>query len=224
MPKTTTKKTKHRNGRQRERPGIFGRKPFWTGFSLVVIYFLMDALLLNTNEEMDTLTLGLCQGGALALFYLYYVHARVFRPEKKDAHDIPSFCKHPRRVAGIGFLILALFSFLLFFGYDPLFTDWFPALGDQYYRSSLTLLILIAPMIEVLAFRYFFNDRWARTKFGVVKGILLTGLIFVICHPVTNMEGVILYWIPTLAFYMVYESFGLYGSIAAHMIFNFVAL
>lgn len=231
MSEKTPKTKKRKNARQRERPKFMekvkdylGRKPFLAGFSLVVIYFVMDACLLNTGEELDTPTMTLCLGASLALFYLYYVHRRIFGPEKKDAHDIPSFCKHPKRVAGIGFLVLVLLSAVLFLAYDPIATDWFPSLGDNYYRSSLLLLVLIAPMIEELSFRYFFYDRWARRKFGIWKGVLLTSLIFVVCHPVSNVQSLILYWVPTLAFYLIYESFGLYGSIVAHMIFNFVAL
>lgn len=228
MEQETVKRKKQRKRHQRERPKtpieFFQRKPFWTGFSLIVIYFLMDTYLLNTNEEMDTTTLGLCLGFSLALFYLYYVHSRIFGPERKGAKDIPSFCKNQKRVVWIGYFILILLSVLLFLGYEPIATDWFPSLGNTYYRSQLTLLLLIAPIIEELSFRYFLYDRWARRKYGIVKGILLTGLIFVICHPVANIQSMILYWVPTLAFYLIYESFGLYGSIAAHMIFNFVAL
>lgn len=228
MEKEVEKQKKRKSGKQRERPKIAGhfflKKPFWTGMSLIILYFLMDAYLLDTGEEMEPVLLGLCLGASLALFYLYYVHGRVFGPERKGAIDIPSFCKHPKQAAGIGFLILVLLSVLLFVGYQPMMTDWFPSLGDHYYRSQLTLLLLIAPMIEELSFRYFLYDRWARRKYGIVKGILLTGLIFVICHPVGNIQSMILYWVPTLAFYLIYETFGLYGSIAAHMIFNFVAL
>lgn len=228
MEKEVEKQKKRKSGKQRERPRIAGhffqKKPFWTGMSLIILYFLMDAYLLDTGEELKTITLGLCLGGSLGLFYLYYVHGRLFGPERKDTKDIPSFIKNKKRASGIGFLILLLISVLLFIGYDPIATDWFSSLGETYYRSQLTLLLLIAPMIEELAFRYFLYDRWARRKYGVVKGILLTGLIFVICHPVGNIQSIILYWVPTLVFYMIYETFGLYGSITTHMIFNFVAL
>ena len=82
----------------------------------------------------------------------------------------------------------------------------------------------MAPVMEELSFRYLLYDRWAKPRFGTVKAVLLTGFLFVICHPVGNINAMILYWIPTLAFYLVYDSFGLYGSIVAHMIYNFVAL
>lgn len=198
--------------------------PIKMAAAVLAIYFLMDSYMLNTLKEIGERKTALCFSFAFALFYIGYVAQYHFRCPAPIGKDIPGWIKNPRNYVLNLFLILVIIVQAVSLSYDAIILNWFPNLEITYYRSQVFLLVFIAPVLEELTFRYFLYDRWARIKFGEIKGILLTSFIFVICHPVTNIESMILYWWPALAFYLVYESFGLYGSIAAHMVFNFLAL
>lgn len=221
--KPVISRAKDPNRKGRLKQGLY---PVTAAVILIAAYFIMDMYLLGVSEEVETKTQALCLAGVLSVFYLFYVHQKLFRRKKQKGNDLPGFIadKYQNLYVILGFLVLTGLSAVLFFGYGTITTDWFPKLGDEYYQSQILLLVLMAPVMEELSFRYLLYDRWAKPRFGTVKAVLLTGFLFVICHPVGNINAMILYWIPTLAFYLVYDSFGLYGSIVAHMIYNFVAL
>lgn len=187
-------------------------------------YFLLDSYMLNTLTELGDHQTLFCLSIAFAIFYIGYVMQYQFRCQVSGGKDIPAWVRNRRGYAVTFFWALVLIGHIVFISYDAIILNCFPNLESTYYRSQVFLLIFIAPILEELVFRYFLYDRWAQIKFGTVKGMLLTGLLFVVCHPVTSVDGLILYWVPTLLFYLIYDSFGLYGSVIAHMVFNFIAL
>lgn len=197
--------------------------PICTAVILLILYFIMDDVLLDVKENAKTETIFLCLFITLAVFYSCYVMGYQTGAYQRGK-DIPIFIRHQKRYMTWMFWILTILTGIISLGYDEIITRWMPNLNNVYYPSQVLLLVLIAPIIEELAFRYFLYERWALKKYGTIVGVLITGLLFVICHPVTGMDSMILYWIPTLLFYLIYDSFGIYGSIAAHILFNFIAL
>ena len=100
----------------------------------------------------------------------------------------------------------------------------FPVLAERYYNSQLMLMLFVAPVIEEVIFRYLLYDRWLRPKWGWLGGFLASSFLFVICHPVTNVHAMVIYWVPTVLFFLVYHEFGLYGAILIHMVYNMMAI
>lgn len=191
-------------------------RPYITAIVVLASYFIMDAALLNVDRDAGWLSVTACLCVTLALFYACYAMQYQF--------GFQAATRKKKMSVVVMFAVLSIVSFIILFAYEDIVAGWFPNLNNIYYPSQVLLLVLIAPISEELVFRYLLYDKWTKTKFGVLRGILLTSILFVICHPVTNIESMVLYWIPALLFYLVYESFGLYGSILAHMVFNFIAL
>ena len=211
---------------------VIGKKQFaaFTGHPVTAciiilgLYFVMDALLLNVTENAGAGISAACLLLTLVVFYGCYVYGYQKGVQTFNGKDVPCFIKNKKRYIIIMFRIITLLTILIPLGYDEIITKWMPNLDHVYYSSQVFLYVLIAPILEELSFRYFLYDRWAKPKFGMIKGIAISGFLFVICHPVGNINALILYWVPALLFYLVYDSFGLYGSILAHIIFNFIAL
>ena len=198
--------------------------PVTSAAVLLAVYFLMDSYMLNCKDELGGMASGACLAFAFLLFYIGYVARYQFGNAPDGCKDMPGWVRNRKHYAVDVFLLLGIFVAVVALGYDAVMENCFPNLGVTYYRSQVFLLVFIAPLLEELVFRYFLYDRWARIKFGVWKGVLLSGFIFVICHPVTGLDSLVLYWAPTILFYLIYDSFGLYGSVVAHMVFNFIAL
>lgn len=202
---------------------FFQKHPVYTAVSLIILYFLCDIYLLNLYDDSATNLAITSLILVLLLFYFYYVHGYVVGCLPKQKQDIPTTWKHPKRIVLIGYGLIGILTLFLAIGY-PIWIKAFSNVDGAYYQSQVILLICIAPVVEELCFRYFLYDRWARVRFGKWKGLLLTGFLFVLCHPVSDIQSMVLYWMPTICFYFVYDSFGLYGSIVVHMLFNFIAL
>ena len=191
---------------------------------LFVLYLTADATLLNTSRAPDGKYTVIYLGLALGLFFTAYVLPYWNGKRRRATKDIPSGIKNKKRFVTVTYFITAAIAITASMLYHQMGDDLLPSLSSTYYESQVNVLVLVAPIMEELIFRYVLYDMWARARFGKVKGILLSGAIFVVCHPVTGLEGLVLYWIPTILFYVIYEEFGLYGSILSHAIFNFIAL
>lgn len=200
----------------------FHTHPIVVAILLLSIYFTMDSNLLNVNKDIGMFPVRFFLFFTTAVLYLCYVNGYVFGVSKPGI-DLPGFVKHPKRyVIGI-FGLLTILTIIIAFGYDGII-KCMPNLDAVYYPSQIYLMVWIAPVFEELVFRYYLYDNWARKKYGKILGIIFTGIIFVFCHPITDINSLVLYWIPTLLFYMVYETFGLYGSILVHILYNLIAL
>lgn len=204
----------------------FHKRPILNGILILAIYWVMDDLLLNVTDHVDKWQIILSLGMTLMIFYLYYVLGYIFDcyPAALEYKDIPSNVKNRKKYVMTMFYLLLVLTITIPLGYDTIITKWIPILNQTYYPSQVLLLVCIAPILEELVFRYFLYDQWARIKYGPIKGMIVTGFLFVICHPVTDINSMILYWVPTILFYLIYDSFGLYGSILAHILFNLIAL
>lgn len=204
----------------------FHKRPIVNGILILVIYWILDDLLLNVTDYVGNWQIILSLGLTIMIFYLYYVLGYILGcyPTTNGYKDIPNTVKNRKKYVITMFYLILVLTITIPLGYDTIITKWIPILDHTYYPSQVLLLVCIAPILEELVFRYFFYDQWARIKYGSIKGMIATGFLFVICHPVTDIDSMILYWVPTILFYLIYDSFGLYGSILAHILFNLIAL
>ncbi len=203
-----------------KKSSVFVRHPLLMAGCLATIYFMMDGFLLDKATGHDLPKILFCLGASFLLFLFGYPMESIY----PGTPYVPAWVKHPKRYqwGGLGLIILIAILGVIF--YQPLLLRWFPNLGEVYYPANVVLFLVIAPIMEELTFRYLLYDRWAKPKYGKGLGMLAAGIIFVLCHPVTDWRTLCLYWIPTIMFFLVYEDFGIYGSILAHMIYNFLAL
>lgn len=197
---------------------FFQAHPIFAGLIIIVTYFLLDLYMVAADVPDYFGYMGL--GFALLFLYIGYVHTIV---DNNISGDI-KLTKKRKQYIFFGFVILTVLTSIITVGYNSIIAEFIPSIFKNYFKSQVILLIVIAPITEELAFRYFLYDKWAKERFGVIKGMLIVGTIFVLTHPITTIEGFALYWLPTLFFYLIYNNYGLYASIIAHMIFNIVAM
>ena len=223
MKKWRAKQARRKKEVARKRKTLLGSHPVFSGLFIFLVYLIMDDALLNVSKNAGAgLSTG-CLLLTLVIFYIFYVSGYA-SGHPLQGEDVPACINRKKSYVIWMFRVMTVLTVIIPLSYDEIITKWMPNLDVVYYPSQVFLLVLIAPILEELTFRYFFYDQWAKQKFGVVKGILIVGFLFVICHPVGNLNGLLTYSVPTLLFFLMYDSCGLYGSIAAHVIFNFIAL
>lgn len=191
---------------------------------MIVMYFLLEYLMVENTESMDRILIVIFTMLAPSMLYSYYVsdYHRGINPQ--GGTDMPKFVKNKKKYAIIGWLGITIWG-VLFLIFEPVVVPkFFKLLDNTYYGSQIMLMLYIAPVMEEIAFRYLLYDRWLRRKLGWFWGFMAASLLFVICHPVTNVHSLIIYWAPTLLFFLIYHEFGLYGSIIMHIIYNMIAI
>ncbi len=191
---------------------------------LISGYWVLDHLMMNVRENPHMAFIVTFTLAASLILYICYV-----RDYQKDmgpvgGTDIPKFVKNKRKYTDVGWILITVWGIVLLVGEPFIVPKLFPVLDSKYYQSQIMLMIYIAPVMEEIIFRYLLYDRGLRRKWGWFWGFVVASLIFVICHPVTNLHGLVIYWMPTLLFFLIYNEFGLYGSIVMHMIFNMMAI
>lgn len=198
--------------------------PKLSALVLVVTYFLMDYIMMDSGENLHKVLIVIFTMLAPSTLYSYYAvdYQRGLYPS--GGTDMPKFAKDKRRFAVIGWLVITIYGILFLIAEPFIVPRFFPMLNATYCQSQIMLMLFVAPVMEEIIFRYLLYDRWLRRKWGPVWGLLAASLIFVVCHPVTNMHALIIYWVPTLLFFLIYREFGLYGAIVMHMIYNIVAI
>lgn len=191
---------------------------------LIVMYWLLDYMMMSHPDEINRVMTVIFTMLAPSMLYSYYVsdcHKGLF---PKGGTDIPAFVKNRKKYAVAGWIAITIWS-VLFLALEPLVVPRFFKLVDEtYYSSQLALMIIVAPVMEEIIFRYLLYDRWLRRKWGWFWGFVVASFVFVVCHPITNVHALVIYWVPTLLFFLVYHEFGLYGSIIMHMVYNIMAL
>lgn len=200
------------------------RNPKLCTMIMIVMYFLLEYLMVENTESMDRILIIIFTMLAPSMLYSYYVsdYHRGINPQ--GGTDMPKFVKNKKKYAIIGWLGITIWG-VLFLIFEPVVVPkFFKLLDNTYYGSQIMLMLYIAPVMEEIAFRYLLYDRWLRRKLGWFWGFMAASLLFVICHPVTNVHSLIIYWAPTLLFFLVYHEFGLYGSIIMHIIYNMIAI
>lgn len=200
------------------------RNPKLCTMIMIVMYFLLEYLMVENTESMDRILIVIFTMLAPSMLYSYYVsdYHRGINPQ--GGTDMPKFVKNKKKYAIIGWLGITIWG-VLFLIFEPVVVPkFFKLLDNTYYGSQIMLMLYIAPVMEEIAFRYLLYDRWLRRKLGWFWGFMAASLLFVICHPVTNVHSLIIYWAPTLLFFLIYHEFGLYGSIIMHIIYNMIAI
>lgn len=200
------------------------RNPKLCTMIMIVMYFLLEYLMVENTESMDRILIVIFTMLAPSMLYSYYVsdYHRGINPQ--GGTDMPKFVKNKKKYAIIGWLGITIWG-VLFLIFEPVVVPkFFKLLDNTYYGSQIMLMLYIAPVMEEIAFRYLLYDRWLRRKLGWFWGFVAASLLFVICHPVTNVHSLIIYWAPTLLFFLIYHEFGLYGSIIMHIIYNMIAI
>lgn len=187
-------------------------RPIFGAVVIIVTYFMLDDALMSKYDEAPDSLLYL--GVMYAIAFLFIVHIRRIEYKTKKIKRIAY-----AMTACIGLSLLAIIFF-----YEDIIAIVFSTLYRGYPKSQVVLICMIAPILEELAYRYLLYDKWAKQKWGMWKGVLLIGFIFVLMHPINNMSGLALYWLPTALFFMAYNEMGLYWSITIHIIFNVIAL
>lgn len=192
--------------------------------TLAVVYFLLDYLMIDVANEPPLAMIVLFTFLAPSTLYSYYVNDYHRGLNPPGGHDMPAFVKNKKKYAITGWLCVLLWG-VIFLAAEPfVISRFFPMLDETYYQSQIVLMMYIAPVMEEVVFRYLLYDRWLRRKWGWLGGFLAASLIFVMFHPVTNMHALVIYWVPTLLFFLVYYEFGLYGSIVIHILYNMMAI
>lgn len=199
-------------------------------FILVAMYFLLDYMMMENARDMDLLLTIIFFILAVTSLYTFYVVDYVKGRQPMGVTDIPAFMRDKKRDAVrkryviVGWLAIMVWG-IIFLICEPLVVPKFFFMVDStYYPAQIVLMLFIAPVMEEVTFRYLLYDRWLKQKWGWFWGFMAASFIFVICHPVTNIHALVIYWIPTVLFFLVYQEFGLYGSIVVHMLYNMMAI
>lgn len=215
---------KTKNGKPKKQTSLVQKNPKIAVLVMVVVYFMLDCLMMDKDQTLHTALIAVFTFLAPSTLYSYYVYdyQRELYPE--GGTDVPGFVKNKKRYVTFGWLIILVWG-LIFLIIEPIIVPkFFPVLDETYYRQQIMLMLFIAPVMEEIIFRYLLYDRWLKRKWGWFWGFVAASFIFVLCHPVTNMHSLVIYWVPTVLFFLVYREFGLYGSIVIHMIYNMMAI
>lgn len=191
---------------------------------LVASYFVLDYLMMETPQDLHIVLTVLFTLLAPSTLYSFYVNDYQRGIGPTDGLDMPKFVKNRKKYATFGWLAITIWGIILLIIEPIVVPRFFPILNKTYLEPQIMLMIFIAPVIEEIIFRYLLYDRWLKKKCGWFFGFVIASFIFVICHPVTNAHALVIYWVPTILFFVVYSEFGLYGAIMVHMIYNMMAL
>lgn len=219
------KNKKTRTRAKTKKPGSFVQgNPKFAVLALGVVYFLLDYLMVDVTENIHPVLTALFTLLAPSVLYIHYVMDYQKGAGPAGGADMPKFIKDKKRYAITGWLVITLWG-IAFLAVEPLLVSrFFPVVDKAYYRSQVMSILFIAPVMEEIIFRYLLYDRVLRPKWGRFWGFLAASLIFVAFHPVANMHAFVIYWVPTVLFFLVYQEFGLYGSIVVHMVYNTMAI
>ncbi len=191
---------------------------------LVIVYWLLDYLMMAVTQNLNTVLITVFTLLAPLTLYRYYAYDYQKGVAAAGCTDVPRFVKNKNRYVDIGWMILAVWG-VVFLVMEPFVVPrFFPGLDEKYYQCQIVLMVYIAPIMEEITFRYFLYDRCLKPQYGWFLGFVISSLLFVVTHPVTNLHSFVIYLVPTVLFFLVYSEFGLYGSIVMHMIYNMVAL
>lgn len=216
--------TKDRIQSMIKKKSLVQSNPKLSTFTLIVTYFLLDYVMMDMAQETPMWLSVIFVLLAASTLFSFYVNDYQRGLGPRDGTDMPGFVKNKARYATIGWLVITGWG-ILFLILEPLVVPkFFEVMDTAYHQSQIILMLFIAPVMEEIAFRYLLYDRWLRKKLGWLGGFLVASLIFVVFHPVTNAHALIIYWAPTVLFFLVYHEFGLYGAILMHMIYNMMAI
>lgn len=209
---------------QKKAKSLVQSNPKLTTMVLVAAYFFLDYLMMDTTEDLHMALVAAFTLLAPSTLYSFYVNDYYRELYPAGGTDMPKFVKNKKNYALYGWMVITVWSTLFLIAEPYLVPQFFPVLDDTWHQSQIMLMLIVAPIVEEIIFRYLLYDRWLRRKWGWFWGFVAASVIFAICHPVTNMHAFVIYWVPTLLFFLIYHEFGLYGSIVMHMIYNMMAI
>jgi len=199
-------------------------RPKMATFIMIIVNFLMDYILVGDAQNLNKGSIAVSAIITISVVYSLYVGDYNKGLYPSGGTDVPRFIKHKNRYVTIGWLVISLWGLVFIMAEPSVVSKFFPVLDDKYYQSQIVHILFMAPVMEEVTFRYLLYDRWLKQKYGWLPGFIIASLVFAMCHPVTNMHSFIIYWAPTVLFFLIYNEFGLYGSIAIHMIYNMMAI
>lgn len=193
-------------------------KALFSGFVIIASYFLFEMELIGIRvgpyEQGPIAIRAMAIVSAIAIYYLSHLHGQIKNnTPKKELY-----------IELVFFIAIITVSLIIGLGYNNILKAILPNLQKTTTQSELIVFLIIAPIMEEVVFRKLLYDNWAFDKFGRLKAMLVVGLLFVLTHPIVSFGGFILYWLPTLLFFMVYDLAGIKASIGVHFIYNLVAL
>lgn len=209
---------------QMQKKSLVQSNPKLAALILIVTYFVLDFAMMDVKAEPSTGLRAVLVMLAPSLLYSYYVNDYHKGLYPKGGTDVPAFARNKRKFVIVGWAVITAWGIISFIAEPYMMPKLFPVLAERYYNSQLMLMLFVAPVIEEVIFRYLLYDRWLRPKWGWLGGFLASSFLFVICHPVTNVHAMVIYWVPTVLFFLVYHEFGLYGAILIHMVYNMMAI
>lgn len=216
------KKTKSK--KKAKQVSLAQKNPKVIALTMIILYFLMNYLMTDLAETVSVPLIAVCVLVAPFMLYCYYVNDYCREQYPVGGTDVPEFVKNEKRYVLIGWLAILISGIIILIAEPFVVPKCFPVLDTTYYQSQIILMAFIAPVMEELIFRYLLYDRWLRRKWGWFWGFMAVAFLFVMCHPVTNVHSFVIYWVPTVLFFLIYHEFGLYGSIVIHMIYNMMAM
>lgn len=224
QPKSAPKSTPKTKKAVKASKSLVQKNVKLTTVVLIVTYFLLDYMMVDQGEDLQKILTVIFTMLAPSTLYSHYVFDYHRDIPPLNGTDMPRFVKNKKKFAIIGWLSFTVLGVILLIAEPIVVPKFFPVLDGIYYESQILLMLFVAPIMEEICYRYLLYDRWLKKKCGWFWGFVISSLIFVITHPVTDMRAFVVYYVPTVLFYLVYSEFGLYGSIVMHMIYNMMAI
>lgn len=189
--------------------------PVFSGIAFIILFYIFDSYASENFMIIDNKTYAIIITALLVVFYTTYTMTKL------ESETLTA----KQRKFNIGaFAVLSIISIVAFAFYDPVIGTILPSIHASHNKSQILLWILVAPVVEELVFRYLFYDKWALSKFKKPIAMLIVLIIFVMLHPVTDMQSFVMHLLPALLLFMTYDMAGIYTSITVHMIFNTLSL
>lgn len=221
---------------------FISENPVFGGISLIFAYFMFDNEFMvgeSTELASDHIVLFSILSGYFA-YYIVYLRRKLkgdlalsdeekpktLKANKNKIQDEPQekLEGKDRKREIVFFIGLIITTLAIYFSYDTLIVKYLPSISSKYQKSEVVILLILAPIFEELAFRYLLYDKWSKLRYGKLIGGLIVAFIFIIAHPITNLVGFVVYWLPTLFLFMTYDSGGIKASIPAHIIYNLISI
>ncbi len=192
---------------------------------LLAIYYVINRQLLDAHraKEITNNQVYACLFVTIAVFYAMYVLRIQLGVSAPSTADIPAGIKDKQTYTLVGFILIIGLTMIFAVRYDKGISQIYP-LMRMYYPSQVCCIWVAAPIWEELIFRYQLYDTILKPKYGRLLGAFGSGILFLLIHFPTSLHSVVLYVIPTVLFYLIYENFGLYGVIVIHCIYNVIAI
>lgn len=92
--------------------------------------------------------------------------------------------------------------------------------------NQILMVVLFSPIMEEIIYRELLYGQALMPKLGKRPAMILVGTLFILTHGVTSIPMFIIYAIPTLLFYLIYDltGYNLRIVIVIHIMNNYMAI